>query len=105
MNSDLPDTPQGAEAARLAAQCLVDGASQGDAALAEAKVHVLRIARDADSPAFPEMLLGNVALLGLARHGSRASSYQEAENCARLALRRTLPELFEHSCVFDSGSA
>jgi hypothetical protein len=77
--------------AHFAAQYLFEAAISGDAAhMDRARQAVLSLA---DHAGFGEMVISELALIGLARHGSTASEYFAAEAGARRALARFLPQL------------
>jgi hypothetical protein len=81
-------------AARFAAARLLEAAATRDPrALERAKDLILCFAKAAGHAAFPEMLIGEIALAGIARNAPRSSSYSEAEAFARCALQRLIPEL------------
>jgi hypothetical protein len=81
-------------AARFAAARLLEAAATRDPrAIEQAKDLILCFAKAAGHAAFPEMLVGEIALAGIARNAPRSSSYAEAEVFARCALQRFIPEL------------
>jgi hypothetical protein len=90
-------------AARTAARQLIEAAADGECALSAAKNGVLALA--ADSRVLGEMLIGELAMLGIKRHGTHAADYFTAELSARHVLSRFLPELVASSSVSSVGSA
>jgi hypothetical protein len=77
--------------ARFAAEYLFEAAISGDDGhMARARQAVLDLA---DHAAFGEMVISELALLGLTHNRSCASSYLEAEAAARRAVARLIPQL------------
>jgi hypothetical protein len=77
--------------ARFAAEYLFEAAITGDAAhMDRARQAVLALA---DHAGFGEMVISELALVGIERHGANASEYFAAECGARRALARFLPQL------------
>jgi hypothetical protein len=84
----------GPVAARIAARRLFDAAARNSGgALERAKDLICCLARTAAHPVFAEMLIGELAVLGIQRNSPRSSTYIAAELQARCALMRFIPEL------------